>query len=64
MVPSCFSCNSGKRERTLEEFRNLMRDRKRGLKFSTEQIEYLRQYGFQLPYIEHQFAFEILGWKL
>lgn len=64
VVPACFACNAGKRDRTLEEFRDLMRDRIRGLKFGRGQIDYLRKHGFELPQIEFRFAFETHGWSI
>lgn len=63
LVPACFSCNSRKKNKSLEEFRALeTRLRNNAPAFTDEQIYYLSQNGIELPrYNHHRFYFEIEG---
>lgn len=50
MVPSCKPCNSAKRVKTVTEFRQYMARKVNGApSFTSQQIEWLEQQGFEFP---------------
>lgn len=50
LVPACISCNSRKKGRSLEEFRERMRWRRNGLlPFSEAQTKWLEDNGIEIP---------------
>lgn len=46
LLPCCKACNSGKGTKTLEEYRKRCET---GIWFGTDQIEYLRSFGIEIP---------------
>ena len=58
LVPCCKSCNSSKRNKTLEQFRSF-RSRPNGIYFTDAQIRYLESIGVTLPKKEIRFYYEI-----
>jgi hypothetical protein len=63
LVPCCKSCNSSKRNRTIDEFRKVIYFKK-GMVFSSTQIRWLASKGIIIPEPDyHQFYFESLELK-
>lgn len=48
LVPCCKSCNSGKRNKTVEEYRHYFQKRK-GMIFSENQTAWLKSKGIAIP---------------
>lgn len=63
LVPSCVSCNRGKRDRSIEEYRMSQRRKAAGEPhFSRTQVEWLIGTGFVFPeWPDHSFWFEVEG---
>lgn len=60
LVPCCKKCNSSKGIKSLEEFRATMA--KPGeVRFSHEQVEFLKSIGTELPKNDYRFYFEEAG---
>lgn len=50
LLPACRSCNSSKRNKTIEQYREWIQWRKLNVEpFTDAQIVYLRSQGFELP---------------
>lgn len=61
LVPCCKSCNSSKRNRTVDEFR-LMHQKKLGMLFDFSQVMWLAEKGIVVPDPdEYLFYFERVG---
>lgn len=61
LVPACRTCNSSKRYKSVEEWRDYLTWANIG-KFSESQIEWLRKHGIEIPQPEPvKFYFEIIG---
>jgi len=48
LVPACWSCNTSKHKREIEEWREMLRWKEIG-KFTKRHIEWLRSHGIELP---------------
>jgi hypothetical protein len=70
LVPCCHSCNSIKRQKTLEAFRALLAEKHHGIpRFTVVQIAYLHSQGIDIPsvfpnYSHIQFWFEKQGLQI